>query len=115
MADKQKTSVEFHLEEGKPVPAGMQVITPVRFDVSGFQLVPVGNEVILLCTQYEAGAVMGAPGLAMSSTPVVQLSMDIRTAKDMLLILTDRITEHEKAWGEVESEYSRKRQAEKAK
>ena len=51
---------------------------------------------------------------ATTNQPVAVISVSPQTAKDALLLLGDIVTAYEKAWGNIATEYTLRRDAEKA-
>ena len=98
------------IEEGQALPPGTPVISPPRYEASGFSLASIGNEVILLCTQFQSGVIPGNEGIVIQSAPVLQISMSPQSLKDLHAIIGDRIVEHEKQFGLIETEFSSGRQ-----
>jgi hypothetical protein len=105
----------LQVKEGEAVPEGAQILTPERFDLSGFQVLEVGNETVIIGTQIKAGLISGVEGAAIQSVPVIQLSMSHQTLKDLSLVLSERVSNYEKVWGVIETPFTRKSQAEKSK
>jgi hypothetical protein len=105
----------LQISDGDALPEGAQILTPTRFDLSGFQVLEVGNETIVIGTQIKAGLILGAEGAAIQSVPVIQISMSHQTLKDLSVVLSERVANYEKNWGVIETPFTRKSQEEKSK
>jgi hypothetical protein len=52
---------------------------------------------------------------ALTQEPVVVIQMSPETAKDLAILLTERVAVHEKAWGEISTEFTKLRASEAKK
>ena len=82
---------------------------------SGVQLASVGNDVVVSFTRPVMGHVwVGDVPMAVAETqPVVEINMSIMTIKDLSIILSEFVSQYEARFGEIETDFTRLRAAEK--
>jgi len=82
---------------------------------SGVQLASVGNDVVVSFTRPLMGHVwVGDVAMAVAETqPVVEINMSIMTIKDLSIILSEFVSQYESQFGEIETDFTRLKAAEK--
>ena len=108
------TASAAEADDGETVDASKitQVRTP-SFYVTGINVVWTGNDFNAVLTAPRPVAVEGRAQLALASQAVATLSMSPQTAKDVAVLMTEMVRQFEAEWGEVDTPYLRRVQAEK--
>lgn len=92
----------------------VQPITAPQYFASGLQVQGTSNEYLLMMTQIKP-VIIGV-GQQQTQAAIVDtvalLHVSPGTLKDMSLLLASTVAQHEKDWGKVETEYTRRLVAE---
>jgi hypothetical protein len=91
-------------ESGSP-PTDIQVVDTPEIYASSIQGFFAGNDFVL--TLARPIPAMADGKLAAVAKPAAVVHLSAQTAKDLLLVMTDQIEQHEKAFGEIQTEFSR--------